>query len=195
MVLDTVNVIAVVLTTVIVVICSIGIIIAIKFQSKQRKKYKELNRIIKEKKDATFQIKDGLTKEEINSIDNEINVDILMQELYSVFLKLENRIRNFDTDLDNILIGNFKDFTVNKIKNGFIDVNDGINLISYSITEYSKENLKFRLTINCFSYRMVNNQIVSGNNLEKIQKILLLSFVKQNDKWLISHYDKIYEKN
>jgi len=193
-----VNVIVIAIVSVVIIVCSIGIIIAVKFQNRQNKKYKEIKNIIKEKKNATFQIKDGLTKEEINNIDSEINVDLLMRELYSIYLNLEYKVKSLDINLDNILVGYLKDFYINKIKKfkekGFLEINDGIDLINYSITEYTKEKLKFRVTINCFSYKTVNNKIVSGSNLEKIQKIILLTYEKKNDKWLISFYDIVYEK-
>lgn len=198
MISNLINNILVVLVTIIVFICSIGIIIAIRFQNKKNKKYKEYLNIIKEKQDSTFSIKDGLTKEEISEIDDKVDVDLLMVELYNTYIELENKIKVFDNNLDNVLVGYLKDFYINKIDNfkekGFSDVTDGIDLVNYSIIEYSKEKLKFRITINCFCYKTVNNQIVSGSNLEKIQEILLLSFEKANDKWLISSYEKIYEK-
>lgn len=198
MVFSTSYIIVVIITSVIIIICSIGIILASVFQNKQRKKYNEVNNLIKAKKDATFQIKDGLTKEEINNIDSEVDIDLLIKELYNIYIELENKIKYCDTNLDNILVGDIKEFNLNRIKNfkdrGFADVTEGIDLVSYSIIEYSKEKLKLRLTINCFSYKTVNNQIVSGSNLEKIQKILLLTYQKVNNNWLISEYDKIYEK-
>ena len=40
----------------------------------------------------------------------------------------------------------------------------------------------------------MNNQVVSGSNLNKIQKILFLTYENINGKWLISDYDSIYEK-
>lgn len=198
MISSVVNVVVVVIASVVIIVCSIGIIIASRFQNKQKKKFDEVNYLVNKNKSATFQVKDGLTKEEINNIDSEVDVDILMKELYSTYLQLENKIKNLDTNLDNILVGYIKEFNINRIENfknrGFTDITDGIELINYSITEYSKEKLRFRLTINCFSYKTVDNQIVSGSNLEKIQKILLLSFERVDDKWLISSYDKIYEK-
>ena len=42
--------------------------------------------------------------------------------------------------------------------------------------------------------KTVNNEIVSGSNLQKIQQILLLTYEKVGDKWLIRSYEKIYEK-
>ena len=198
MILDIISMIVIIITSIIIIMCSIGIIIASKFQNTQRKKYQEVNNLIKKNSNATFQVKDSLTIEEINNIDSEVDVDVLMRELYSTYLELENKIKRFDVDLNDILVGYLKEFYINKIENfkekGYADITDGIDLINYCITEYSKEKLKFRLTINCFSYKTVNNEIVSGSNLEKIERILLLSYEKVNNKWLINNYDKIYEK-
>lgn len=198
MVLNLANIIVVVICTVVIVVCSIGIIIATKFQNKQRKKYNEVKNIINKNKSARFSVKDGLTKEEINNIDTEVDVDVLMRKLYDIYLELENKVKVFDTNLDNVLAGYLKDFYINKIENfkekGFADITDGIELINYSITEYSKEKLKFRITTNCFSYKTMNNKIVSGSNLEKVEQIISLEYKKVEGKWLISSYDKIYEK-
>lgn len=192
------NTILVVLVTIIIIICSVGIIIAIRFQNKKNKKYNECLNIINKKKDSKLMIKEGLSREEINKIDSEVDVELLMDELYNTYVELENKIKTLDNNLNDILVGQLKKFYINKIENFkqkvFSDVIDGIDLVNYSIIEYSKEKLKFRITINCFCYKTVNNQIVSGSNLEKIQEILLLSYEKVNDKWLISSYEKIYEK-
>ena len=121
-----------------------------------------------------------------------------MQELYDTYIKLESKIKKYDSKLDNVLVGFLKEFYVNKIENfkekGYADITDGIELINYSIIEYNKEKLKFRVTINCFSYKTINNEIVSGSNLEKVEKIILLTYEKINNKWLISSYDKLYER-
>lgn len=196
---DLVNSIVVVLCTVIIIVCSIGIIIATKFQNKQKKKYNELTNIINENKDATFKIKDVLTKEEINKIDDKVDVDALMKNLYDIYLELVNKLRKFDTKLDDILVPELKDFYMNKIKNfkenNFSEIIDAIELINYSIVEYSKNELKFRITTNCFHYKTINNNIVSGSNLEKVEQISLLSYKNIANKWLISDYEIVYEKN
>ena len=191
-------IIVVVIASITIIVCSIGIIIASRFQNKQKKKYTEVNSLVNKNRDARFSIKEGLTNEEINNIDSSVNVDILMSELYSTYIEFENKIKNFDKNFDDVLTGTLKEFNISRTENfnskGFADITEGIDLIGYTITEYSKEKLTFRLTINCFSYKTVNNQIVSGSNLEKIQKILLLTYEKINDKWLISSYNKIYER-
>lgn len=196
--LSTWHIIVVVISIVTIIVCSIGIIIATKFQNKQKKKYNEVLNIVKEKEGEIFKVKDGLTKEDVNKIDSKVNMDKLMQELYNIYLSLENKIKKSDSKLDDVLVGYLKDFYINKIENfkekGYADITDGIELINYSITEYNREKLKFRVNINCFSYKTINNEIVSGSNLERMQRIILLTYENINGKWLISAYDKVYEK-
>lgn len=191
-------VIVIVLVSITIIVTSIAIIIAVKFQKLKKKKYNDFIQIINEKKDATFSVKDGLTPDEIYSIDSSVNIESLMNELYNTYLKFEDKIKNYDINLDDTLVGYLKDFYLNKMKNskqnGYSYIKDGIDLIGYSITEFNKENLKFRININCFDYKMINNEIVSGSNLFKVEQILLLSYKKVNNDWLISSYDKIYEK-
>lgn len=193
-----ISVVTVAVVSVVIIICSIGIIIASKFQKRQNKKYKDFINIVNEKGNSTFQVKDYLTKEDINELDNEVDVDKLMLELYETYLTLENKLKAFNTNLDDVLTGPIKDFYINKINNfkekGYSDIIDGIDLIGYSITEFNKEKLKFRVNINCFSYKTINDKIVSGSNLEKIEQILLLTYKKIDNKWLIESYEKIYEK-
>ena len=190
--------ILIIIISIVIIICSVGIITSSRFQRKQKKKYKEVNKLVKENKNLTFQVKNGLSKEEINNIDNEVDVDLLMKELYDTYLRFENKMKSFDVNLDDVLVGYIREFNKNRIENfknrGFADITDGIELINYSITEFGKEKLKFRVTINCFSYKKVNDEIVSGSNLEKVERIVILSYEKINNQWLISDYDKIYEK-
>lgn len=196
--LGAINIVAVSLAAIITIVCCIGIIIASRFQSKQKKKLDECINIIKEKGIETLQFKNGMTEEEINDIDDTIDVNDLMKELYDKYLNFENKIKNFDDNLDELLTGFIKDFYINKINNfkekGYEDITDGIDLIGYTITEFDKKKLKFKITINCFDYKKVNNVIVSGSNLEKVEQVIILTYEKIKDKWLISNYEKVYEK-
>ena len=196
--LGAINIVAVSLAAIITIVCCIGIIIASRFQSKQKKKLDECINIIKEKGIETLQFKNGMTEEEINDIDDTIDVNELMKELYEKYLTFENKIKEFDDNLDELLTGFIKDFYINKINNfkekGYEDITDGIDLIGYTITEFDKKKLKFKITINCFDYKKVNNVIVSGSNLEKVEQVIILTYEKINDKWLISNYEKVYEK-
>lgn len=196
--LNLINIILIIIGLIITIVCSIGIVIASKFQNKQRKKYNDCLNLIKEKENMAFQVKYGLSKEEINSIDGSIDVDKLMSDLYETYLEFENKLKILDNNLDNILTGYIKEFYINKIENyklnGYRDIIDSIYLINYSITEFSKEKLKFRVTINCFDYRQINNEVIIGSNIEKVEEVLILTYEYIDDKWLISNYEKVYQK-
>lgn len=196
--LNLINLVVIVLSTTAIIICSIGIIIASRFQSKQKKKYNDCIRIIKEKENSTFQIKNGLSKEEINQIDSNLDVDKLMNELYDKYIQLESKVKLEDNNFDELLIGHIKDLYINKVEvsknKNYAEINDGIDLINYSITEFSKEKLKFRITVNCFNYKKSNDTIVSGSNLEKVEQVIILTYENHNNNWLISKYEKVYEK-
>lgn len=188
----------IIIITLILIVSSIIIVFAIKFQRKQKARYNEIKKVIEKNKDAIFQVKDSLTPEEVNDIDKTIDVNLLMIDLYNIYLKFQDKINSFDYDLDDVMTGNLKDFYINKIKslkkNKCKYVREKIELVGYSITEFSKEQLKFRININCFNYAMINDKIVNGSNQVRVQQILLLSFQKIGDKWLISNYEKVYEK-
>lgn len=193
-----INNILVIIVSIVVLTCSIGIIIATNFQNKSKKKYKEVINIINQKKDAKFELKNGLSEEDINNIDPNIDMYSLMKELYDTYLCLEDKYKNLDENLDDVLIGVLKETYLIKIKSfkekDYKDITDGIDLIEYSITEFQKNILKFRVRVNCFNYKLINNEIVSGNNLKKIEEIICLTYSKVDDKWLISGYDKLYSK-
>ena len=178
-----------------VILC---IIAALKFQKKQKKKYSDLEKIINERQNEFFCVKDGLSYEDIVNIDNSVNVNELMKSLYETYLSFEDKIKNSDKNFDGILTGFFKDFYINKIDNykinGYKEINDRINLTGYSISEFSKDKLKFKIDISCFNYKMLNDSIVSGSNLYRVQQIALITYEKVENKWLISNYDKIYER-
>ena len=115
--LKLINIILIIIGLIITIVCSIGIVIASKFQNKQRKKYNDCLNLIKEKENMAFQVKYGLSKEEINSIDESIDVDKLMSDLYETYLEFENKLKILDNNLDNILTGYIKEFYINKIEN------------------------------------------------------------------------------
>ena len=198
MLLDIKNIIVVITVSIIIIVCFIGIVISSIFQNKQKKKYKEVKNIIKEKNNAIFKIKDGFTKEDIKSIDDSVDVDKLMKELYNTYLELEKKVKTLNNDFDDILVGNLKEYYINKIKNfkemGICEVTDDINLIGYSIIEYNKGKIKFRVNITCYSYKVNNNEIISGSNLKKVEQIILLDYKKEANKWYIYNYEKIYDK-
>ncbi len=191
------NVIITISLSVVILVCSIGIVLASQFQRKKDKKYKEVLRIIKEKEKATFEVKNGLTSDEVRSIDNSIDANILMQELYNTFLEFINKTNNLETNFDDVLTGTIKEMYESKIASSKekhkYEVTDGIELIGYSIMEFKNDSLVFRLNINCFNYRMSKGTVISGSNLEKVEQILIITYEKVNDKWLISKLEHAYE--
>lgn len=196
--LNAINLVITSFLMIIIIVCSIGIIIAIKFQSKQRRKYEKCINIIKDKENIPLLVKTGMSKEEINNINPQINVNELMKKLYEIYLQLEDKIRRNDNDFENILTGQMKDFYISKIEGlklkKCFEINEGIELINYSIIDFSENKLKFRITINCLSYKMSNEKIISGSNIDKIQKILIITYENINNNWLISNYENVYEK-
>lgn len=187
-----------ILVTFAIVFSSIGIIISIKVQRRQKNKYKQLESIINENREARFKIKYCLTPEDIKKIDSTLDVNSLMDGLYNTYLELEKRLKRLDADLDGIVGGYLKDFYINKIQNfkdkGYNDIKDDINLLGYSITEFEANKLKFRINITCFDYKTNNGKIVSGSDSKRTEEVIILEYKKVNNKWLIWSYEKIYEK-
>lgn len=182
----------------IIILCTIGIVIATIFQSKKSKKYNECLEIIKEKGNIKFEVRDGLTKEEIKNIDSKIDMNQLMQRLYNKFLKFVDKVKNNDTKLDALLSGAIKSYYIKKLENndanGYSEVLDKIELIGYTITDYKENKLNFRVSINCYDYKLFNGNIISGSNLSKLEEVYLLTFEKISTRWYITNYDKVYEK-
>lgn len=182
----------------IIILCTIGIVIASIFQSRKNKKYKNLIDKIKEDSNLRFEIKDGLSKDDINKIDSEVDVDKLMQTLYETYLSFIDKINNNNDNFDNLLDNPAKTFYIRRLDNfklnGYRQEIKNIDLIGYSIVEYSKNILKFRINVNCLDYKLQNNNIVSGSNLIKLEQVIILTFEKKDQNWLIINYDKIYER-
>lgn len=198
LVIDGINAVIVIILTIIIVVCSVGIVIAIQFQNKQKKKYQECLKLIKEKEDGTLNVKNGLDIEEIKKIDKTIDVNKLMMKLYDTYLEFINRLNDNDKNFDNILSGFMKEFYENKIdiynaKNYYEKI-DNIELVSYSIVEFDKDKLKFKVNITCFNYKMRKEEIISGSNLVRVEQIFILTFVKLKRKWLINNMEKVLEK-
>lgn len=192
------DLIAVILCTVIIVICSVAIVISIKFQNKQKKKYKECLNLIKEKENGTLNIKNGLDNDEIKKIDKSIDINKLMMKLYDIYVEFVEKINKNDSSLDNVLDGFIKEFYKNKIEiyigKNCNEIVDNIELINYSILEYSKEKTKFRINITCSNYKKMGDKIVSGSNYDRVEQIFIITYVNENKKWLINNVEKVYEK-
>ena len=183
--------------TIVIVGCSIGIIIAIKFQNKQKEKYKECLKLIKEKENQTINANNGIDIDKIRTIDESVNVNQLMIELYNLYLEFVDRF-NRNSDLTDLL----DDYTSEVYKNiievhkekGIFEITDNIELVNYSILEFDKDKLKFRINITCFNYKMRQNSIIYGSNLERVEQIFVITYVVKNKKWVINDIEKVYEK-
>lgn len=192
------NILSIVIYSLLILLFLIIIICSLKFQKRQKKVYKDIQKIVSEKKDVTFIPQDSVTNEEIQKIDSTLNINLLMQELYDTYILFEEKINNFDYELDDVLIPQLKIFYINKMDNckkkGYKDEKNSINLLGYKITEFNGSKLTFRVNITCIEYRMFKDKIISGSNYEKVEQVIALTYVKENEKWLISNYDKMYEK-
>ena len=187
-----------VIITVGILLCTLGLVFSIKFQQKQKKKYSNCVKLIEDKKNTTVGVNDGLSKENIALIDENIEVDTLLSSLYDSYIELINRLNNLDNNLDELLTEHIKELYLTKIasfqEKNIKRVIDGIDLVGYSIIEFEKEKLKFRISINCFDYKLKNDKIISGSNLEKLNEINIITFEKIEDKWLISNIEKVFEQ-
>lgn len=182
----------------IVFVISLGLFMANDFTKKQNKKYEDCINIIKEKGNNTLEVKISLTKEDIHKISPRLNIDNLMENLYNTYLKFEKNLKNLYTNFDGILTDDIKLCYEKRVENyksnNYREVIDEIDLLGYSITQYEKDKLKFRININCFNYKEKNDIVVSGSNSKKTNLILLVSYEKNKNKWLISNYERVYEK-
>jgi len=193
-----INLIITIILLIIIGICSFGIIMSMKFQNKQKKKYKECLRLIEEKENGVLSVKDSLNKDEVKSISDGKDSNEFMNELYNIYLSLIDKLNNNNKDFDNILSGFVKEFYENKIdllvsRNTF-EIVDKIELLGYSIIEGNKDKLKFRINISSFNYKKSNDVIISGSNLKRIEQIFIITYIKQDNKWLINEIEKVLEK-
>lgn len=192
------QIVLIMIITVGVFFCTLGLMFSVKFQQKQKKKYSNCVKLIKEKENTTVGVSNGLSKEDIALIDKDVDVDNLMSSLYDSYIELINRINNLDSNLKDLLTHNMSELYTSKIasmqEKNTKHVIDGIDLMGYSIIEFEKEKLKFRVSINCFDYKLKNEEIISGSNLEKLSQINIITFEKIDDKWLISNIEKAFEQ-
>lgn len=195
--IETINIILTSFLTVVIIICSVGIIIATKFQNKQKKKYQECLNLIKEKENGVINPNDGVDITRIKKIDKSIDVNKLMVNLYDTYLEFVKRL-NTNSNVSSLLDDFIGELYKSKIEiyktKGFYEITDNIELINYSILEFQKNKLKFRVNISCFNYKLRGNLVISGSNIEKLEQIFLLTFVKKNKKWIINNIEKVYEK-
>lgn len=193
-----IKIIAIIFWVIFLTILLISTTISIKFQMKQKKKYNECLNLIKEKENGTLNTNSSVTEEYIHKIDDKVNLNELMTKLYNTYLEFLERLNKNNKDFEGILIGFIKDFYINKINvyklKKHKEITKDIELVNYSILEYDKKRLKFRINITCFNYKTSKDEIIGGSNLERVEQIFLLTYVKFRSKWLINNIEKVYEK-
>ena len=192
------KIIPMILCIIFLTILLISTILSIKFQMKQKKKYKECLDLIKEKENGTLNVNNGVSEENIQKIDESVNLNELMTNLYNTYLEFVERLNKNNKDFEGILIGFIKEFYINKIKiykmKKHKEITKDIGLINYSLLEFEKKKLKFRINMSCFNYKTSKDQIIGGSNLERVEQIFLITYVKFRRKWLINNIEKVYEK-
>lgn len=186
------NKIMLVILIIILFIISVGIVLSVIFNSKQSKKYDECLRLIREKENGTLKSKNDL------NIDSKVDLNKLMQKLYDIYLDFINKLNSNDESLLVLLDRFIKEVYKNKlniyITKNIIEITDSVELLNYSILEYEENKIQFRINISCFNYKKTKEIIVSGNNLERVEQIFLITYVKSKNKWLINNIEKVYEK-
>jgi hypothetical protein len=139
-----------------------------------------------------------VTEEDIRKIDDKVNPKELMINLYNTYLEFVERLNKNNKDFEGILIGFIKEFYINKVKvyrlKKHKEITRDIELVNYSILEFDKKKLKFRINITCFNYKTSKDEIIGGSNLEKVEQIFLITYVKFRRKWLINNIEKVFEK-
>ena len=192
------KIIPMMLCIIFLIILLISTILSIKFQMKQKKKYNECLDLIKEKENGTLNTNNGVTEKDIRKIDDKVNPNELMTNLYNTYLEFIQRLNKNNKDFEGILIGFIKEFYINKVKvyklKKHKEIKKDIELVNYSILEFDKKKLKFRININCFNYKTSKEEIIDGSNRERVEQIFLITYVKFRRKWLINNIEKVYEK-
>ena len=188
----------IVIITVIMIVCAVGIVLAIQVQQKQQKKYLDCIKAINKREDESFNYDGSLTSSQIRKKDKTVNPEELQKKLYDKFLNLQEKINNLDDKFDSILTGFIKRVYVDKINlyknSNTCEKIENINLIGYSITEFSKEKLKFRLKISALNYKKRCDEIVSGSETQRIELIYIITYEKCGKIWKISNIEKVMEK-
>jgi hypothetical protein len=172
---------------------------SIKIQHSKRKKYNNCIKILKKKGDVPLNQSDDFDEEKIKQIDSSVNINELTNKLISKYIDFENKIKNQDEDLNNLLTGELKEKYESLISlsksTGKINIVDDIEILNYAIIDFEPSLLNFRISVKCFHYKKNGTRITSGSNLAKVEQILILEYKKINGDWLISNYDKVIEKN
>ena len=174
---------------IVIIFVVVPLLISLMFQKKKNKKYTEVLKMLKDKV--------GKTINEVYDIDIKgIDDDKLMRELYDIYMKFQKRVNDLNSGFDDILVGNFKEYYNSLIESykekKYKDIVSNIDLIGYSIVSYNEPILDFRIKMSCISYKIIDDTIVSGSNINKIEKVLVVTYEKK-DKWYIKDIKNLYE--
>lgn len=188
----------IIIITIIIVLCTIGIIAANKVQQKQQKKYNDCIKAINEREDETYNYDGSLTPGQIRKKDHTVNPEELQKRLYDKFLSLQEKVNNLDDSFDGLLTGFIKKIYSDRInlykESDTQEKLEKINLIGYSITEFSKKELKFRVKITAINYKIRGNDIISGSNTNYLEQIYIITYEKIGKVWKISNIEKVLDK-
>jgi len=187
----------VILLSIVIMICSIGIVVSIKFQNRQKKKYEECLKLIKEKENSCLGINNAVNNKNI-FLEDAVELNKLMEQLYQLYLDMIKDLNELDINVANKLDGFIKEFYLERIERNkeknLVDIVDNIHLNSSSILEYTQDKLKLRININALCYKKNNGEIISGSNTEMVEQIIIITYNKVGENWLINNIENVYEK-
>ena len=188
----------IVIITIIIVLCIVGVVAAKDVQDKQKKKYDDCVKAINEREDETYNYDGSLTPGQIRKKDKTVNPEELQKKLYDKFLNLQEKVNNLDDSFDGLLTGFIKRVYNDRI-NLYKESNtqeklEKINLIGYSITEFTKKELKFRIKITAINYKIRNNEVISGSNTNYLEQVYIVTYEKIGKVWKISNIEKVMDK-
>lgn len=191
-------IIFIVIITTIIVLCAVGIISAIKVQQRQQLKYEDALKAISEKENESFNYDGSLTAGQIRKKDRTVDPDELQKRLYDKFLNLNEKVNKLDDKLDTLLTGFIKRVYTDRInlfkESKTSEKLENINLLGYSIVEFSKKELRFRLKITAYNYKIRNKEIISGSKTERTEFTYIITYEKKGNIWKISNIEKVMEK-
>lgn len=196
--ISTFNKVLIVILIILLFVFTIGIVICMKFLSKQTKKYKDCLRLIKEKENGILNEEVGINKDVIKKIEKVNDIEKFKEKLYKTYLKFVEKINNNDKEFGSILDDFISKYYENKIdiyiNKNKIEKIENIELKKHSILEYNKKELKFKINVTCINYIEMNGNIISGSKEEKVEQIFILTYVKDKQKWLIKNIENVFEE-
>ena len=186
--INTINLIIYIVLLSIIFVCILGILLSIRFQKKQKQKYQECIKIIKEKTKNS--------NNENNLINNK-QIE-LMGSLYNNYIQFQNLVCGQNLGFTEFLTDEMKEYYIERVKlyenKQYREIINNFELLNYDIVNKTNDSIEFRINFKCINYIEKNNQIISGNNLKPVNRIILVHYKNINNKWLINRIEKAYEK-